>query len=1106
MPTIHDRLNSLIDHSSPKLATFLQRMWKSQQNAITYKELREAILSGKLDKAWLKNWQQDYSQFVANSYAPIATNLATQAAKDLLQSYGGYLIDPARAGIDKFINKQGALLVKEISAQQYLAINTLVHQAAMTETMTVDQLARAIRPCIGLTQRQAQTTYKYHDALIQQGYTPEEARRKQAIYAEKMHRRRAATIASTELAYAHNAGADAAIQHSIDEGLIEPDLNKEWSTAEDERVCDICGKLNGIKVPRGDKFPGGIDLPPAHPNCRCAVLYTDLKAIVPKPQPAQPTSQSPAQVPDPDAPSIPEDIQIGQLTYRHSNAWGTGEMHHYTDATGQDWIFKPGQTKSGSPEAFRAYVQEAGYKVQGIVDPDTAVPVGTITLDTPNGTKFGALQQRIEDLDDSFNLKAWQNGGKPPSAEIIAQLQKENVTDWLMCNYDSHGGNFVLKNDGTLFGLDKEQAFRYITNPKAQTMSYTFHPNAYYGETEPVYNTLYRKFAKGEIDINLNDTLAYLKRVEAIPDAEYREIFRGYAEALHGKGNKAEQLLDMITARKNNARAAFETFYSELLTERNGKKTAFKFIDQAATAASQSLQATSMSAQALKGMSLSDLKDIAKASGIKYSWNMNKTQLIDAISDPSKTAQIVADAKARAYGIGTTPRKPKPIPPTTALPTTGRLPKVDGVTQIGTAMDDFDEALKGTNIRGTTLIGDKAALEGMQMTLRKVDLDGREYFELNGKLTYDRWMQANDVFDSIKGKTVSWDFEGATGFLDYSQNTLTLTASKTKGISIGARTFKIGEDYLMLADRACEQNHRAMMGEFSLRIYTSDGQEAARRAQALLKRLQLEDITLPVDNDAMERYKKMRLIWQHNPAAAARLDPVKSTDGEIQRTLARLGITQDRIDKMKLVRITDDYFTFIDPGNIDLANQKNVAYIWSGVSNKTAAASIIESGEMISSSQRLKRGVIRGGASVDSDFRKGGADSVFTRVAMDNNVGVERFSSSFAEGSYQFIFDKKALARTDWYAYTGDEFGSTIERVFHRRNSVSAHFDALNGHYYANNELMFKKSLSLNDLQEIRCRSQQEKQELIDLLNAKGITTINGKKLDKYIKVTRGRL
>ena len=37
-------------------------------------------------------------------------------------------------------------------------------------------------------------------------------------------------------------------------------------------------------------------------------------------------------------------------------------------------------------EPFRAYAQEAGYKVQSIVDPDTAVPVGVGTIDG----KFGA--------------------------------------------------------------------------------------------------------------------------------------------------------------------------------------------------------------------------------------------------------------------------------------------------------------------------------------------------------------------------------------------------------------------------------------------------------------------------------------------------------------------------------------------------------------------------------------------------------------------------------------------------------------------------------------------------------------------------------------------
>ena len=69
-----------------------------------------------------------------------------------------------------------------------------------------------------------------------------------------------------------------------------------------------------------------------------------------------------------------------------------------------------------------------------------------------------------------------------------------------------------------------------------------------------------------------------------------------------------------------------------------------------------------MSSTSLQSMSLTDLKALAQKQGIKYAWNMNKTQLVDAISDPTKTAQIVADAKARAYGIGTTPKKPKPQP------------------------------------------------------------------------------------------------------------------------------------------------------------------------------------------------------------------------------------------------------------------------------------------------------------------------------------------------------------------------------------------------------------------------------------------------------------
>lgn len=50
---------------------------------------------------------------------------------------------------------------------------------------------------------------------------------------------------------------------------------------------------------------------------------------------------------------------------------------------------------------------------------------------------------------------------------------------------------------------------------KSHVMSYTYHPNSAYGETEPVYNTLFRRFAEEDIDLNLQDTLPYIKRLRA---------------------------------------------------------------------------------------------------------------------------------------------------------------------------------------------------------------------------------------------------------------------------------------------------------------------------------------------------------------------------------------------------------------------------------------------------------------------------------------------------------------------------------------------------------------------------------------------------------------
>lgn len=48
-----------------------------------------------------------------------------------------------------------------------------------------------------------------------------------------------------------------------------------WRTAADERVCPVCGPLDGGEWP-ADAGPQ----PPAHPNCRCARVFSRVELRV----------------------------------------------------------------------------------------------------------------------------------------------------------------------------------------------------------------------------------------------------------------------------------------------------------------------------------------------------------------------------------------------------------------------------------------------------------------------------------------------------------------------------------------------------------------------------------------------------------------------------------------------------------------------------------------------------------------------------------------------------------------------------------------------------------------------------------------------------------
>lgn len=285
-------LRAFLDANEPRLVLFLVTFWNNQERAITYKELREAILAGDIDPEWLEQWQQDYSVFVTTYLQPLWLAAIDSAANDLQEWLKANnrtdvmdWFDPVADGIKEWVSQRAAEFVTNSSQEQMDAIRAVVQRAAVMEDMTVDKLARAIRPMVGLTKQQAVANMNYYQTLLKNGISETKARDLSIRYAARQHRYRGYNIARTELSFSFNKGADDGARQAQEYGVLG-DLEKVWDAAEDERTCPICGALDGQRIAMDEEFdfptklaatnPGIRRTPPAHPSCRCGVKYVEV--------------------------------------------------------------------------------------------------------------------------------------------------------------------------------------------------------------------------------------------------------------------------------------------------------------------------------------------------------------------------------------------------------------------------------------------------------------------------------------------------------------------------------------------------------------------------------------------------------------------------------------------------------------------------------------------------------------------------------------------------------------------------------------------------------------------------------------------------------------
>ena len=294
------QLRAFLDENEPELVYWLVNTWRTQARAITYKELREAILRGDISWDVLQEWQEDYAAFVRDHMRPMYEKAIEAAADRIHERYPDWYFDPNADGVKQWTDERAASFVTEVSGTQIEGLRTVIRQAAVLETMTVDQLARAIRPMVGLTDPQAKANMRYLETLIENGVSEKKAADLAARYAARQHRYRGYNIARTELNFAYSQGAYLGAKQAQEQGYMG-ECVKIWSTADDERVCPICGALEGVKVGLDEEFTYEIKdsagnrqtkrintklsrienptiglTPPAHPSCRCAFLIKEI--------------------------------------------------------------------------------------------------------------------------------------------------------------------------------------------------------------------------------------------------------------------------------------------------------------------------------------------------------------------------------------------------------------------------------------------------------------------------------------------------------------------------------------------------------------------------------------------------------------------------------------------------------------------------------------------------------------------------------------------------------------------------------------------------------------------------------------------------------------
>jgi SPP1 gp7 family putative phage head morphogenesis protein len=174
---------------------------------------------------------------------------------------------------EKFLQRYLPKLIVNISAETRRAIRDVILNGFQNGKHPYE-MAEEIQKIVGMTPGQVRA-YQAFAANLAKG---KQAASVQAAllgnYRREAIERRARNIARTETLRAANAGQQSLWRLADANGLLGPSAQRMWIATPDGRTCPFCRPMDGKTAPIDGVWSVegyGIESPPLHPSCRCAM-------------------------------------------------------------------------------------------------------------------------------------------------------------------------------------------------------------------------------------------------------------------------------------------------------------------------------------------------------------------------------------------------------------------------------------------------------------------------------------------------------------------------------------------------------------------------------------------------------------------------------------------------------------------------------------------------------------------------------------------------------------------------------------------------------------------------------------------------------------------